>query len=162
MTDLPYAPARMQKSIDAKIVNPLLLKFGAPAYATVGSAALDLRACIEAPRLLPAKSQFLFPTGLALDMQDPSIAALIVSRSGLSLKHRLRVAQGIGLIDSDFHGELGVILANDGEESYVVQPGERIAQLMFVPVLQVGLNFVQAFSTQTERGEGGFGSTGKG
>lgn len=151
----------MKKTIDAKIVNPLLAKFGTPVYATPGSAAMDLRACIAEPKMLPARSQLLVPTGLAVDMQDAEMAALIVSRSGLALKHGLRVAQGIGLIDSDYHGELGVILANDSDKAYVIQPGERIAQLMFVPVHLVSLNFVDEFKTETERGEGGFGSTGK-
>lgn len=151
----------MPKKIDAKIVNPLLNQFGTPQYATPGSGAMDLRACIEEPKLVAAGKQVLVPTGLAVDMQDPSIAALIVSRSGLASKHCLRVGQGLGLIDSDYHGELGVLVHNYSDVDYMIQPGERIAQLMFVPILQVELNFVEAFGAQTVRGEGGFGSTGK-
>ena len=94
-------------------------------------------------------------------MMDPSLVAIVASRSGLSLKHGIRVAQGIGVIDADYHGEIGVILANDGEDPYTVQPGDRIAQLMFQPVVQVSLSVVEEFSTETERGSGGFGSTGK-
>jgi dUTP pyrophosphatase len=94
-------------------------------------------------------------------MMDPALVAIVASRSGLSLKHGLHVAQGIGVIDADYHGEIAVILANSGSEDYVVQPGDRIAQLMFQPVVQVALSFVEKFSTETERGEGGFGSTGK-
>jgi len=92
---------------------------------------------------------------------DPGLVAIVASRSGLSLKHGVRVAQGIGVIDADYHGEIGVILANDSDQDYVIQPGERIAQLMFQPVVQVALQFVNEFSTETERGTGGFGSTGK-
>lgn len=104
----------------------------------------------------------LIKTGLAINMTDPGLVAIVASRSGLSLKHHVHVAQGIGVIDSDFHGEICVILANDGAEAYTVQPGDRIAQLMFQPVVQVSFGFVEAFSTTTERGEGGFGSTGLG
>jgi dUTP pyrophosphatase len=94
-------------------------------------------------------------------MMDPGLVAIVASRSGLSLKHGIRVAQGIGVIDADYHGEIGVILANDGEQPFTIEPGERIAQLMFQPVVQVGLQFVDNFSTTTARGEGGFGSTGR-
>lgn len=152
----------MFRRIEARIVNPLLgNQVEAPSYATDGSAALDLRACIEAPVTLAPGGRALVKTGLAINMMDPGLVAIVASRSGLSLKHGVRVAQGIGVIDADYHGEIGVILANDGEHAYVVEPGERIAQLMFQPVVQVGLQFVDAFSTETARGTGGFGSTGK-
>jgi dUTP pyrophosphatase len=101
------------------------------------------------------------PTGLALDMRDPGLVAVVASRSGLSLKHGIRVAQGIGVIDADYHGEIRVLLTNDGTAPYDIQPGERIAQLLFQPVIQVGLHLVQQFDTLTQRGEGGFGSTGR-
>lgn len=152
----------MFRSIEARIVNPLLASdIPSPTYATAGSAGMDLRACIEAPITLPPGGRTLIKTGLALNMMDPGLVAILASRSGLSLKHGIRVAQGIGVIDADYHGEIGVILANDSETPYVIEPGERIAQLMFQPVVQVNLNYVAQFSTETERGEGGFGSTGR-
>jgi dUTP pyrophosphatase len=152
----------MFRRIEARIVNDQIGKsIPEPTYATDGSAAMDLRACIEAPVTLQPASRALIKTGLAINMMDPGLVAIVASRSGLSLKHGIRVAQGIGVIDADYHGEISVILANDSSEPYDVQPGERIAQLMFQPVIQVALDFVDQFSTQTERGVGGFGSTGK-
>ena len=152
----------MPRSIEARIVNERLGKeIPLPTYATDGSAAMDLRACLNEPVTILPGGRELIKTGLAINMMDPSLVAIVASRSGLSLKHHVHVAQGIGVIDADYHGEIGVILANDGEEAYIVQPGDRIAQLMFQPVVQVSLSFVEKFSTVTERGEGGFGSTGK-
>lgn len=152
----------MHRRIEARIVNPLLgSDIPVPSYATDGSAAMDLRACIAGPVTIAPGGRELIKTGLAINMMDPGLVAIVASRSGLSLKHHVHVAQGIGVIDADYHGEIGVILANDGTEDYVVQPGDRIAQLMFQPVIQVALSFVENFSTTTERGEGGFGSTGK-
>jgi dUTP pyrophosphatase len=152
----------MLRRIEARIVNALLGKdIPLPSYATEGSAAMDLRACISAPIAIPPGGRELIKTGLAINMMDPGLVAIVASRSGLSLKHHVHVAQGIGVIDADYHGEIAVILANDGLEVYTVQPGDRIAQLMFQPVVQVGLNLVEKFSTATERGENGFGSTGK-
>lgn len=151
----------MHRRIEARIVNPLLgTDIPMPAYETDGAAAMDLRACISAPVVLRAGSRQLIKTGLAINMVDPGLVAIVASRSGLSLKHGVRVAQGIGVIDSDYHGEIGVILANDGTEDYTVQPGDRIAQLMFQPVVQVSLAVVDEFSVTTGRGAGGFGSTG--
>lgn len=152
----------MYRRIEARIVNDLLgTTIAEPHYATPGSAAMDLRACIEEAFILKPGERTLIKTGLALNMMDPGLVAIVASRSGLSLKHGIRVAQGIGVIDADYHGEIGVILANDSNEPYQIEPGERIAQLMFQPVVQVQLDIVDNFSTQTERGEGGFGSTGK-
>lgn len=152
----------MLRKIEAKIVNPLLQgKIEPPSYATDGSAAMDLRACMESPITLHPGSRALVKTGIAINMMDPGLVAIVASRSGLSLKHGVRVAQGIGVIDADYHGEIGVILANDSQEAYEIQPGERIAQLMFQPVVQVDLQYVKDFSTETARGTGGFGSTGK-
>lgn len=151
----------MLRRIEARIVNPLLgSQIEAPAYATDGSAAMDLRACLDAPLTLPPGGRTLVRTGLAINMMDPGLVAIVASRSGLSLKHGIRVAQGIGVIDADYHGEIGVILANDSDTPFEIQPGERIAQLMFQPVVQVGLQFVEQFTTATARGTGGFGSTG--
>ena len=152
----------MYRRIEAKIVNPMLGKtVELPSYATDGSAAMDLRACIEEPSILNPGCRALFKTGISINLMDPGLVAVVASRSGLSLKHGIRVAQGIGVIDSDYHGEIGVILANDSEEAYTINPGERIAQLMFQPVVQVELQFTSDFSTVTKRGIGGFGSTGK-
>lgn len=153
----------MLRRIETRIVNALLGDgIPLPSYATDGSAALDLRACIAEAVTLEPGGRALVKTGLAINMMDPGLVAIVASRSGLSLKHGVRVAQGMGVIDADYHGEIGVILANDGQVPYVVQPGERIAQLMFQPVVQVALQVVEEFSTETGRGEGGFGSTGKG
>lgn len=152
----------MRRLIETKIVNPLIgTTIPAPEYATSGAAAIDLRACLETSVTLSPGNRLLIKTGIAINMMDPGLVAIIASRSGLSLKHGIRVAQGIGVIDSDYHGEIGVILANDSTEPYVVEPGERIAQLMFQPVVPVKLNYVDEFSTNTERGTGGFGSTGQ-
>ncbi|QDQ87631.1 dUTP diphosphatase [Alcaligenaceae bacterium SJ-26] len=152
----------MHRKIEARIVNDLLgSTLPLPSYATDGSAAMDLRACTTEPVTLIAGGRTLIKTGLAINMMDPGLVAIIASRSGLSLKHGVRVAQGIGVIDADYHGEIAVILANDSQDDYIIQPGERIAQLMFQPVVQVSLHLVDQFSTDTDRGEGGFGSTGK-
>ncbi len=152
----------MFRRIEARIVNPLLGgDIPPPTYATDGSAAMDLRACLAEAVTLPPGGRQLVPTGIAINMMDPGLVAIVASRSGLSLKHGVRVAQGIGVIDADYHGEIGVILANDSEMAYRIEPGERIAQLMFQPVVQVALQFVDRFSTETERGAGGFGSTGR-
>lgn len=152
----------MYRRIEARIVNPLMgSEIPAPRYETEGAAAMDLRACISAPVSIPPRGRQLIKTGLAINMTDPGLVAIVASRSGLSLKHHVHVAQGIGVIDSDYHGEIGVILANDGEVEFVVNPGDRIAQLMFQPVVQVSLDFVENFATTTTRGEGGFGSTGQ-
>lgn len=152
-----------KRLIQAKVVNPLLdgLNIAYPSYATSGSAAMDLRACIEQAIILKPHQRTAVATGLAINMMDPGLVAIVASRSGLSLKHGIRVAQGIGVIDSDYHGEIKVLLTNDSDLDYEIQPGERIAQLMFQQVSQVDLHLVQEFTTETERGAGGFGSTGK-
>lgn len=151
----------MRRNIEAKIVNPLLGKeVPLPTYATDGSAALDLRACVLEDKTIEPGGRLLIQTGLALNMRDPGIVAIVASRSGLSLKHGVRVAQGVGVIDADYNGEIGVILANDGAKPFVVRQGDRIAQLMFQPVCQVSLGFIDELSSSTERGIGGFGHSG--
>ncbi|HQR03951.1 MAG: dUTP diphosphatase [Proteobacteria bacterium] len=151
-----------KRRIEAKIVNPLLGKeLPLPAYATEGSAAMDLRACIESVVTIQPGQRLLVDTGIALNMMDPGLVAVVASRSGLSLNHGVRVAQGIGVIDSDYHGEIRVILTNDGDKPFRIEPGDRIAQLLFQPVVQVALHFTDDFSTETGRGAGGFGSTGQ-
>lgn len=151
----------MKRLIEARIVNPLLEKYGIPAYKTAGSAGLDLIACLDAPQVVEAGKNKLIGTGLAINIQDPGLVAVVASRSGLCLNHQIRVGQGLGIVDADYHGEIGVILHNDGGNDYTVQPGERIAQLLFMPVVQVAFKLVTDFTTITERGDGGFGSTGK-
>lgn len=151
----------MKRLIETRIVNPLLEKYGMPAYKTEGSAGIDLIACIETPIAIAGGGNKLIGTGLALNIQDPGLVAVVASRSGLCLNNQVRVGQGLGIIDSDYHGEIGVILQNDGMDEYTVRPGERIAQLLFMPVVQVAFKLVSAFTTTTGRGDGGFGSTGK-
>ncbi|MFP4146374.1 MAG: dUTP diphosphatase [Halorhodospira sp.] len=151
----------MSRKIEARIVDQRLgREIPLPTYATEGAAAMDLRACLSEPQRLAPGERRLFGTGLAVNIHDPGLVGIVASRSGLSLKHGIRVAQGVGVIDSDYHGEIGVILAHDGAEAYTIDPGERIAQLLFQPVVQVSLAYVEAFSTVTDRGSGGFGHSG--
>jgi dUTP pyrophosphatase len=131
-----------------------------PAYATGGSAGMDLRACIDAPLLLQPGSAELIPTGIAIYVADPGLAAVILPRSGLGHKHGIVLGNLTGLIDSDYQGPLMVSCWNRGRAAYTVQPGERIAQLIIVPVVQVALDVVTEFAA-TERGSGGFGSSGR-
>jgi dUTP pyrophosphatase len=134
--------------------------FPLPQYATSGSAGLDLRACIDAPLLLePGKSE-LVPTGLSIYVEDPRLAAVILPRSGLGHKHGVVLGNLVGLIDSDYQGPLMVSVWNRGREPFTVQPGERIAQLVVVPVVQVDLEVVEDFAA-TSRGQGGFGHSGR-
>jgi dUTP pyrophosphatase len=131
-----------------------------PAYATPGAAGLDLRACLEAPLTLAPGEAQLVPTGLAIHIGDPGHAALILPRSGLGHRHGIVLGNLVGLIDSDYQGQLMVSAWNRGREAFTIQPLERIAQLVVVPVAQVRLNVVEAFEASA-RGAGGFGSTGK-
>jgi dUTP pyrophosphatase len=134
-------------------------EFPLPAYATGGSAGLDLRACLDAPLILDAGRAELIPTGLAIYVEDPRLAALILPRSGLGHKHGIVLGNLVGLIDSDYQGQLMVSCWNRGREPFTIQPGERIAQLVVVPVVQVELEVVEDFTT-TPRGAGGFGHSG--
>jgi dUTP pyrophosphatase len=149
----------MNKKLELKILDNTM--YGYPfGYATEGSAGLDLRASIEEPVKLYPKQRQLFKTGIAINIKDPGIVGFITSRSGLNLKHGVRVSQGVGTIDSDYQDELGVILYNDGQDIYTVEPYERISQIVFMPVYQMSLDLVEEFSYNNNRG-GGFGSTGK-
>jgi dUTP pyrophosphatase len=130
-----------------------------PAYATAGSAGLDLRACLDAPLVLEPGQTELIPTGLALHIADPGLAALILPRSGLGHKHGIVLGNLVGLIDSDYQGQLMVSCWNRGHTTFTVQPMERIAQLVLVPVVQAKFEVVDDFDA-SHRGEGGFGSTG--
>jgi len=147
------------KTLDVKILDERI-RANLPAYATGGSAGLDLRACLESPLTLAPGDTFLVPTGLAIHIGDPGHAAMIIPRSGLGHKHGIVLGNLVGLIDSDYQGQLFVSCWNRGKEPFVVNPLERIAQLVVVPVLQVELNVVASFD-ESDRGAGGFGSTGK-
>ena len=132
-----------------------------PAYATAGSAGLDLRACLDAPLLIEPGQTVLIPTGLALHIADPALAAMILPRSGLGHKHGIVLGNLVGLIDSDYQGPLMVSCWNRGSTAFTVQPLERIAQMVIVPVVQAQFRRVDAFRL-SHRGDGGFGSTGQG
>ncbi len=141
--------------LDARLADQL------PAYATPGSAGLDLRACIDAPLVLEPGDTQLIPTGLAIHIGDPNLAAMILPRSGLGHKHGIVLGNLVGLIDSDYQGPLMVSCWNRADTAFTVQPLERIAQLVIVPVVQAAFRVVTAFGA-SQCGAGGFGSTGKG
>jgi dUTP pyrophosphatase len=147
------------QTIDVKILDPRMRE-NLPEYATAGAAGLDLRACIDVPLLLAPGDVQLIPSGLAIHIGDPAYAAIILPRSGLGAKHGIVLGNLVGLIDSDYQGELKVSLWNRGKAAFTIQPLDRIAQLVLIPVLQLRLNVVDEF-THSERGTGGFGSTGK-
>lgn len=148
------------KPVDLKILDPRV-KEQLPAYATTGSAGLDLRACINESIQLKPGTTTLVPTGLAIHIGDPGYAAMILPRSGLGHKHGIVLGNLVGLIDSDYQGELMVSVWNRGQTEFTLQPFERLAQLVVVPITQVQLNVVEEFD-QSDRGQGGFGSTGRG
>jgi dUTP pyrophosphatase len=144
-----------------KPLSPLLGKeIEYPAYATDGSAGMDLRACMEAPVTIPAGERAMIPTGLAIALPGAEWVALVYARSGLAIKHGLAPANCVGVIDSDYRGEVMVGLLNSSKEDYTIQPGERIAQLVITPVTQARITVVDTLD-DTGRGQGGFGSTGK-
>ena len=145
--------------IDVKVLDPRLHD-QLPAYATPGSAGLDLRACIEQPLTLAANAWRLVPTGIAIYLKDPGYAALILPRSGLGHKHGIVLGNLVGLIDSDYQGQLMVSAWNRSDTPFTLQPLERLAQLVIVPVVQAQFNVVAEFPV-SQRGEGGYGSTGK-
>ncbi len=151
---------KMKQSVQVKIVNE---KIGntipLPSYATEGSAGVDLRACLDTAVELKPGDTILIPTGIAIYIEDPSLAATILPRSGLGHKHGIVLGNLVGLIDSDYQGELMVSCWNRGADTFVVEPGERIAQLVVLPVVQVDFALVDSFE-KSDRGEGGFGSTG--
>lgn len=153
-------PAAMTTRIDYKILDARL-RDTLPAYATPGAAGLDLRACVDAPLELAPGASVLIPTGMALHIGDPGLAAVILPRSGLGHKHGLVLGNLVGLIDSDYQGPLMVSAWNRSQQPYTIAPMERIAQLVIVPVVQASFREVDDFSA-SERGTGGFGSTGRG
>jgi dUTP pyrophosphatase len=147
------------RKLDIKILDERL-RSQLPGYATGGSAGLDLRACVTEPLTLAPGQTALIPSGLAIHLDDPGLAAIVIPRSGLGHKHGIVLGNLVGLIDSDYQGQVFVSCWNRGREAFVVNPLERIAQLVVVPVVQVELNVVESFE-ESARGAGGFGSTGK-
>jgi dUTP pyrophosphatase len=145
--------------LDVKILDARMRDY-LPAYATTGSAGLDLRACLDAPLVLAPGQTALVPTGLAIHLGDPGYAAMILPRSGLGHKHGVVLGNLVGLIDSDYQGQLMISTWNRGDTAFTLNPMERLAQMVIVPVVQAELNIVDDFET-SERGAGGFGSTGK-
>ena len=147
-------------TIDVRLLDPRMAD-AMPAYATPGSAGLDLRACLDQPLELQPGDTTLIPTGLSIHIADPGLAAMILPRSGLGHKHGIVLGNLVGLIDSDYQGPLMVSCWNRGREAFTVQPMERIAQLVIVPVVQASFRRVDSFDASA-RGAGGFGSTGRG
>ncbi len=148
------------KSMDVKILDARLRE-SMPQYATSGAAGFDLRACIPASLVLKPGITELIPTGIAIHLADPGLAAIVLPRSGLGHRHGIVLGNLVGLIDSDYQGQILVSMWNRGQEAFTIQPMDRIAQLVVVPVVQVKMNVVEAFSASS-RGAAGFGSTGTG
>jgi dUTP pyrophosphatase len=148
------------RSVDIRVLDARV-STQMPAYATPGAAGLDLRACIDAPLSIAPGSTHLVPTGIAIHLADRGLAAMILPRSGLGHKHGIVLGNLVGLIDSDYQGQLFVSVWNRGGDTFVIQPLDRIAQLVVVPVVQVAFRVVEAFGA-SDRGSGGFGSTGRG
>ena len=147
--------------VELKILDPRVgSEFPLPDYATPGSAGIDLRACLDSSLTLAPGDCELIPTGMAIHMGDSNMAAVILPRSGLGHKHGIVLGNLVGLIDSDYQGQLFISVWNRGDESFTIEPGDRIAQLVFVPVLHPTFTLVDEF-TASERGEGGFGHSGK-
>ena len=144
------------KILDSRIGND----FPLPDYATAGSAGMDLRACVDADTEIAPGETILIPTGIALHIGDPGLAATILPRSGLGHKHGIVLGNLVGLIDSDYQGQVFISCWNRGDKSFVIEPGARIAQLVIIPVIQATFNVVDDFE-ESQRGEGGFGHTGK-
>jgi dUTP pyrophosphatase len=147
------------KTLDVKLLDRRL-RDALPQYSTAGAAGLDLRACIESPLTLAPGAAELVPSGIAIHLADPGLAAVVLPRSGLGHKHGIVLGNLVGLIDSDYQGQVMVSVWNRSKEPFTINPMDRIAQLVVVPVVQVKLNVVDEFSA-SERGAGGFGSTGK-
>ena len=148
-------------NIDLKVIDPRMASL-LPAYATPGSAGLDLRACLDIAVTLQPNAWQLIPTGIAIHLENPNFAAMILPRSGLGHKHGIVLGNLVGLIDSDYQGQLMVSAWNRSPTPFTIEPMERIAQLVIVPVVQAQFNVVSEFGAASERGAGGYGSTGKG
>ena len=147
--------------IDLKVIDPRMASL-LPTYATPGSAGLDLRACLDIAVTLQPNAWQLIPTGIAIHLENPNFAAMILPRSGLGHKHGIVLGNLVGLIDSDYQGQLMVSAWNRSPTPFTIEPMERIAQLVIVPVVQAQFNVVKEFGAESERGAGGYGSTGKG
>jgi dUTP pyrophosphatase len=147
------------RKLEVRVLDPRIRK-NLPHYATTGAAGLDLRACLDAPLVLQPGDSQLVPAGIAIHLGDPGLAAVVLPRSGLGAKHGIVLGNLVGLIDSDYQGQVFVSLWNRGKAPFTIQPLERIAQLVVVPVVQVELEVVEQFAS-SERGAGGFGSTGR-
>jgi dUTP pyrophosphatase len=150
----------MTMNLDVKILDARIAA-QMPNYATPGSAGLDLRACLDAPLTLAPNAWQLVPTGIAIHLKDPGYAAMLLPRSGLGHKHGIVLGNLVGLIDSDYQGQLMVSAWNRSDVAFTIEPMERIAQMVIVPVVQATFNVVNEFAAPSERGEGGYGSTGK-
>lgn len=149
-------------AVQLKILDPRIgVSIPLPHYATAGSAGLDLRACIQQPLEILPGATHLVPTGLAIYIRDRGLAGVILPRSGLGHKHGIVLGNLTGLIDSDYQGEVMISCWNRGKETFILEPGERIAQLVIVPIIQAQFEVVKAFFSETDRGEGGFGHTGR-
>ncbi|HEY0943424.1 MAG TPA: dUTP diphosphatase [Steroidobacter sp.] len=154
--------AGARRRLQVRVLDPRIGRdYPLPQYATEGSAGIDLRACIDAPLELKPGDTQLIPSGIAIYLQDPAYAAIVLPRSGLGHKHGIVLGNLVGLIDSDYQGQIFVSCWNRGQSTFTIQPGERIAQLVVVPVVQVEFDVVNEF-VATERGAGGFGSSGRG
>lgn len=154
----------MLKMLSCKVLDDRLYEWGMPTRATDESAGIDLRACVSEPTILRPQEGILIPTGLAVDINDPSVAMLLMPRSGLGHKRGIVLGNGVGLIDSDYHGQVFVSAWNrmrEDTEPYVIEPGEFICQAVFVSVVQVELCPVDEFERSTKRGSGGFGHSGR-
>jgi dUTP pyrophosphatase len=149
-----------RRTVQLKILDSRLdREFALPDYATDGSAGIDLRACLDEPTTIAPGQTVLIPSGIAIHMDDPSLAAVILPRSGLGHKHGIVLGNLVGLIDSDYQGQVFVSTWNRGDEPYVIEPGARLAQMVFVPVVQANFEIVDDFE-ESHRGAGGFGHTG--
>ena len=144
------------KILDSRLGN----EFPLPHYATDGAAGMDMRACVDAPLVIAPGETLLIPTGLAIHIQEPGLAAMLLPRSGLGHKHGIVLGNLVGLIDSDYQGQVFVSCWNRGSETFTIQPGERIAQMVIVPVVHADFEVVEEFAAST-RGAGGFGHTGR-
>ena len=149
------------QTIQLKILDSRVnAEFALPGYATAGSAGIDLRACVDEPLTLEPGATELIPSGIAIHISDPALAAIILPRSGLGHKHGIVLGNLVGLIDSDYQGQVFVSCWNRGQEAFVIEPGARLAQMVFVPVVQAEFELVEEFTT-SDRGAGGFGHTGR-
>ena len=157
-----YCDNRRVRKLQVRILDPRIGRdFALPAHATAGSAGIDLRACLDAVKVLAPGETILVPTGIAIHLEDPALAAVLLPRSGLGHKHGIVLGNLVGLIDSDYQGQVMVSIWNRSDHAFTIEPGDRIAQMIVVPVVQVELEVVAEFE-ESARGAGGFGSSGRG